>query len=117
MRITLSDGRIILIGTRFGNEEPPKPDRVVRPAGKFRSLRYRLTLFGPEGGEKGSLEGTGYCSPLDQFSRSEGRKYAMRRLFAANRNSNLLTREDCHAVSPALLAGKVVPKEKEEAVQ
>lgn len=117
MKITLSDGRMIRIGTKFGNEEPPKPDRIIRSIGKFRSLRYRLTLFDPDGGEKGSLEGTGYCSPLDQFSRSEGRKWAMRRLFAANRKSNLLTRDDCHAVSPALLAGKIVPKEKEEAVQ
>jgi len=43
-----------------------------------------------------------FCSPKDNFSRFNGRKYAMRRLFKKER----LTKEDKRVLSKAILYGK-----------
>ena len=108
-KIKLSDGRTVQIGTQFGEERPnlerPLPTKIAHLP--FRSTHMRLTVFDKEGKEIGELTGVSYCNPVDRYDRIEGRKKAMKRLFAANRSQKLLTLEDCHVISPVLLRGKI----------
>lgn len=99
MKVVLNDGVVALIKCTHGNERPQLNKDVP---GEFRSVRLDLTVLDQEK-EVGSISGTGYCVPTDQFVRFEGRKYAMRKLFAANRKNHLLSKEDCQKVANAIL--------------
>jgi hypothetical protein len=120
MKVKLSKDRKAIIGCRIGKEEP----RLLRPLAPgvratgrpFRSVKLTLTVVEKEKDEGkkkkkkkkntvevGVIEGTSWCNPLDQFCRKTGRLYAMRRLFARNRQVRLLDREECQKVSAAIL--------------
>ena len=107
MKINLPNGRQIQIGIQIANERPilqrPLPKQIKDKP--FRSTTILLTLYDQNGNTIGQLTGTSYCNPLDCFERAEGRKKAMRRLFAQNQQTNLLNKETCHTISPYLLHG------------
>ena len=108
MKVHLPNGRLVKIGVRLGEEKPI----LVRPLpsearGKsFRSVRINLTVFDSTEKELGSLTGVGYCSPMDQFRRSEGRKRAMKGLYDDNRKKQVLSKDECRLVSHVLLTGR-----------
>jgi hypothetical protein len=116
MQVKLPSGRLVKVGTQFGNERP----ELVRPLPRaiadepFRSTRLRITLFDEDGREIGGLSGVSYCNPGDRFEKLEGRKRAMRRLFATNRARKLLSREECRLVSPVLLGQRPKSEPKSE---
>jgi hypothetical protein len=106
MKVTLSDGRVVQIGVRFGDEQP-KLDRPLKIPGKFRSVRINLTVS-ENGKEIGSMTGVSYCNPADAFSRFEGRKRAMKRLFLYDGiKTLLLSKQDRRQLVPILLARQV----------
>lgn len=108
MNVKLPSGRVAKIRCRYG-EESPKLDRPLPPeaVGKpFRSTKLTVTICDGEN-EVDKIEGMSYCNPLDRFERSEGRKKAMKRLFAQNRQKQSLGREECHLVAQTILGKKI----------
>lgn len=122
MKIEMPDGRLVRIGTTIGKELPklerplnPRARKALASGRSFRSITLKLTVLSPSGTELGSLTGTSYCNPLDNFEHGpDGRKYAVARLFEKNRVAKLLSREDCHLLADPLLHGRRIEKKKKE---
>lgn len=107
MKVTLPSGRVVKIGTKFGNERPKleRPLPAIIADKPFRSVQLRVTLMDGDT-EKETVSGESYCNPLDQFDRIEGRKKAMKRLFGENRRKGrILTKQECKALAPVLMTG------------
>jgi hypothetical protein len=117
MKVTLQDGRVCQIGVCYGDEQPIL-ERPPQAKGRHRSVRIDLTVFGEDGQILGKRTGVSYCSPADPFSRFEGRKRAMKRLFISDnirvgfvdQTYSLLSKQDKQQLVPILLARKVQVK-------
>lgn len=108
MKVKLNNGRKAVLGCQLGQEKPvlERPLPVEAQGKAFRSVKLTVTVFNKKS-EIGSIEGMSWCNPIDQFSRRQGRIYAMRRLFEINRElgkkKRLLSKKECRVIAAAII--------------
>jgi len=94
MFVKLDENRTAQIIVKFG--EYKEPHRTT-------TIQLKISLVNDKLNHR-TIWATCNCSPKDNFSRFEGRKYAMRKLF---NTASYLSKEDKRILAPAILYGKI----------
>lgn len=120
MNVVLDDerGRVAKVRIMYDRVIPERArewtkDAVPKDVFKWRSTHVNVLVYDYKG-LIGCLSGNSFCSPEDNFEKREGRKIAMRRVFAENRGNRLLSKEECHKIAEVILSGHVAKKEEDE---